>query len=100
MTPTRRGAGLVDVQANLEVFLAIGVLGIGILLGAIGLLSYLRLHNPRALLIAMGLIVFGVKGAYLVFAALESRGSEPWIVPVAALDLVVLAFLYLALRTR
>ncbi|MBI2078263.1 MAG: hypothetical protein HYT80_07845 [Euryarchaeota archaeon] len=91
---------MVDVQANLEVFLAVGVLGIGVLLGAIALLSYLRLRNPRALLIATGLAVFAVKGAYLVFASLESRGTEPWIVPVAAFDLGILAFLYLALRTR
>jgi len=91
---------LVDVQANLEVFLSIGVLGVALLLGAVALLSYTRLHNQRALLIALGLLVFAAKGAYLVWAALQSRGTETWIVPVAGLDLLVLALLYLAIRTR
>ena len=89
-----------DWGANAEAFLTVAVLGLSILLAVVSGVSYRRLRNSRALLISLGFLGFAGKGAFLVGAALQSRGTEPWITVVASFDLVILVLLYLSIRTR
>ncbi len=87
-------------EANFEVFSAVAVLGLALLLAGVALLSYHRLRHARALWIGVAFLVFAAKGAYLLRESWASRGSEGWLLPVAAADLLVLLLLYLALRIR
>ena len=91
---------MVDVRANLEIFLAVAVLGFALLQGVVAALSYHRLRNRRPLLIALGFFAFAAKGAYLTAVAWQTRGTEDWVLIVGLLDLSILLFLYLAIRGR
>lgn len=84
--------------ANLEIFGAVAVCGLGLILGAVSLVSYRRLRNPRALLIGSAFLVFAAKGAWLIRESWLERGGEDWLLPVALMDLAILALLYAALR--
>lgn len=89
-----------DLQANVEIFLALTVLGLALVQGIVGALSYSRLRNRRLLLIALGFFAFAAKGALLTREALASQGTSTWLIPVALLDLTILVLLYLAVRAR
>lgn len=89
-----------DLQANVEIFLALTVLGLALIQAIVGLLSYGRLRNRRLLLIAVGFLAFALKGAYLTVEALASQGTTYWIVPLAGLDVAILVLLYFAVRSR
>lgn len=91
---------MVDVYANLEIFLAISVLGFALIQAVVSLVSYQRLRNQRAFLIGVGFLAFAAKGAYLVVNSWTTRGESDWILPVAALDLLILLLLYFAVRSR
>lgn len=67
---------------------------------AVSLLSYQRLKNRRAFLIGVGFLTFGAKGVFLVANSWATRGTTSWILPVAALDLLILLLLYFAIRSR
>lgn len=88
------------IAANLEIFACISVVGLAIILTIVSAISYRRLRHPRALFIGWSFLIFAVKGGYLVSRSVELRGSEPWVLTVALMDLVILALLYLALRIR
>jgi hypothetical protein len=90
----------IDWTANAEVALAVMVTGLAAILGLVSFLSYRRLHNPRALMIALGFAAFFAKGLYLVNAAYDSRGLQTWVLAVAAFDLLILLLLYFAIRNR
>lgn len=89
---------MVDWRANLEIFSAVGVLGISLLLLAIALVSYGRLRSPRALLVGLGFLVLAVKGAYLTVVSWGTRGSQDWVLTTALLDLALALLLYFAIR--
>lgn len=89
-----------QLTANIEVFLSVAVTGFALLQSGVGLMSYRRLRNPRILLITLGFLMFTLKGAYLVYASYQSRGTQEWILPVGLLDLLTLLLLYLSVRNR
>lgn len=89
-----------ELQANVEIFLALTVLGLAAIQGVVGTLSYSRLKNRRLLLVSLSFFAFALKGLYLTREALMSQGTSSWIVPLALLDLVILLLLYLAVRSR
>ena len=84
----------------MEAFLAVAVVGFALLQFLVGLMSYRRLRNPRILLITLGFLMFSLKGAYLVYASYQSRGTQAWILPVGLLDLLTLLLLYFSVRNR
>lgn len=86
------------MQANLEIFATASVLGIGLILFAVSLISYSRLRNTRALLVGLGFLVLAAKGAYLTTVSWETRGTEGWVLTVALFDLVLALLLYFAIR--
>lgn len=87
-----------DWSANLEVFAAVGVLGFSVVLLAVSALSYRRIRSRRILFIALGFLLFAVKGAWLTARSYEARHSETWILPTALLDLAILLSLYISMR--
>lgn len=89
-----------ELTANIEVFLSVAVVGFALLQFLVGLMSFRRLRNPRILLITLGFLMFSLKGAYLVYAAYQSRGTQEWILPVGLLDLLTLLLLYFSVRNR
>ncbi len=91
---------MADVNANVEIFLAATVLGVALILLVLAVLAFRRLGESRLLMLAFSFGAFALKGAYLTWMSWETRGSEAWILPVAALDLVILGFQYLAVRKR
>ena len=91
---------MVDWAANAEVFSTVAVTGLSLILATIAILSYRRLRNKRALLIASAFLIFAGKGLLLTFASFQSRGTEPLILRTAGFDLLILLFLYLSMRVR
>lgn len=91
---------MVDVNANVEIFLAATVLGVAIILFVLAFLAFRRLGEGRFLMLSLSFAAFAVKGGYLTGMSWQTRGSETWILPVAALDIVILLFQYLAVRKR
>jgi hypothetical protein len=89
-----------QLTANIEAFLSVSVVGFALLQFLVGLLSFRRFRNPRILLITLGFLMFSLKGAYLVYAAYLSRGTQAWILPVGLLDLLTLLLLYFSVRNR
>lgn len=88
------------LSANFEIFASIATVGLSATLAAVSLLSHRRLRSPRALFIGLAFLTFVAQGAYLVYQSSVARGSQAWILPMASLDLVILGFLYVALRIR
>lgn len=86
--------------ANLEAAFVVAVAGFALLLSGVSFYSYSRLRHSRALLIAFAFLVFAGKGVWLMVRSLSSRGTEDWILPVAITDLVILLFMYLAIKKR
>ncbi len=86
--------------ANLEAAFVVAVAGFALLLSGVSFYSYSRLRHPRAMLIALAFLVFAIKGVWLVVRSLTTRGSEDWILPLALTDLVILLFMYLAIKKR
>ena len=91
---------MVDWAANAEAFSTVAVTGFSLILSTVAILSYRRLRNRRALLIASAFLIFAGKGLLLTFVSFQSRGTEPLILPMAGLDLLILLFLYLSMRVR
>lgn len=91
---------MVDVYANVEVFLAATVMGFALIQLVLAGMAYRRLGEGRFLLLALSFAAFAVKGGYLTYESWLTRGSEGWLVPVAVMDLVILTFQYLAVRKR
>lgn len=92
------GESVMDVQANLEMFAAASVLGIGLILFAVSFIAYARLRNARALLVGLGFLVLAVKGAYLTSISWQTRGTEGWVMTMALFDLALALLLYFAIR--
>ena len=91
---------MVDLRANLEIFVAVCVLGFSLLQAIVAAVSFNRLRTMRLALVGLGFAAFALKGAYLVQESWTSRGTEPWVLVVGSLDLAILLFLYLAVRAR
>lgn len=89
---------MVDWYANLEIFAAASVLGIGLLLLAVALVSWSRLRSTRSLLVAGGFLVLAIQGAYLTAASWNTRGTQGWVLVMAGLDLLLALLLYFAIR--
>lgn len=89
---------MVDVQANLEIFAALSALGVSLVLLGISTLSYVRLRNPRALIIALGFLVLSGKSAFLSITSWQTRGSQDWVLVSAVLDLTLALLFYFAIR--
>jgi hypothetical protein len=87
-------------MANVQVFGAVVVLGGGLVLAAVSLVSYQRLRNIRALLIGLGFLGMAAKGGFLLWSAWQSGGSATWVLPMALLDMWVLIAFYTAMRKR
>lgn len=88
------------MAANVEMFAAVVVTGLALLLAFVSFASYRRLRHRAALLIGLAFVAFLAQGLWLVQQAYRLRGSEAWVSIVAIFDLLVLALLYLALRLR
>lgn len=86
------------MEANLEIFAAASVLGIGLILFAISIISYSRLRNPRVLLVGLAFLVLAANGAYLTSVSWQTRGTEDWVLTMASLDLALALLLYFATR--
>lgn len=86
------------MNANVEMFAAIAVTGVGLLLALVSFVSWRRLRHPRALLIGLAFLAFALQGAWLVRESWRLRAGEAWLLTVSVFDLAVLVLLYLALR--
>lgn len=85
------------LEANLAAFLAIAVLGVGLLMAGVSALSWARLRHPKLGLVAAAFGVLAVKGALASAAALQGRPLDTLGV---GLDLAMVLLLYLSVAQR
>lgn len=72
---------------------------LALVLSFISILAYRRSKKRKLLFVSVAFILFFVKGIWLSFALFNiPRGSwEPFLLPVAVLDCVILILLYISI---
>ena len=91
--------------ANLTVAAALLLAGLSILLTIVAVASYARTKSPRLAWISAAFVAFAIQGVYLTVLSYKERGEiarglggpVPMLI---ALDLAIVAFLYLAVLKR
>ncbi len=70
-----------------------------LVLSVISILAYRRSRKKKLMLVSIAFIFFFVKGLWLSYALFEIPKSDwsPFLIPVAVLDCLILALLYVSI---
>ncbi|HLE97448.1 MAG TPA: hypothetical protein VI997_08775 [Candidatus Thermoplasmatota archaeon] len=82
---------------NVGVALSVAVLGLGLLLGLVSAVSWMRLRKGKFLVAGAAFLVLALKGGLATSRALADKTVD---VPSVGLDFAVLAFLYASVAMR
>lgn len=93
------------LQANVAVAVSVALTGLSVLLLVIGLASYQRVRNAKLLWVSLAFVGFAAKGLYFTLDAYRRRGELAAagldaMTFLAAVDLAIVAALYLAVLKR
>lgn len=89
-----------ELAANVAVFAALAGLGLALLVLVASSAAYARLRSPKLGFAALAFLAFSAKTAWLSWLAIDTRGQESRLLPIAVLDLAVIVLLYFAVVKR
>ena len=81
---------------ELEIFLRVCLMGFGLLLFILMMLSYRRVKNLKLFLVGLGFLIFFIKGLVLVIGIAVETFDEIFnaSVEIVFIDLIILLFMY------